>query len=51
MPIFYVTVFKDMLWNQQKKSNDSVNSALNSIIWSIQFTITTEMKQPQQVLD
>jgi hypothetical protein len=30
---------------------DKDNSYLNSICWSIQFTISTGMKQPQQVLD
>ena len=46
--ILDVAMFKQVFYKiNEKKFNDKVNSNLDSIHGSTQFTISTEMKQPQ----
>ena len=46
MPIHDVNMLKEF-YKINEKNYDKINSTGNSIHWHIQFTITTEMKQPQ----
>ena len=44
-----VAMFNKVFKKSMKKSNDKVKSTLNSIYWSTEFIISTEMKWPQQI--
>jgi hypothetical protein len=51
MPVFDVPMLNDMFYKIKEKSNDKINSTLQSIHWNIQFVISPAKKQVQPVPD